>query len=218
MLTLGPFKIDTSPPSPSGATLTLSLDSFGSYLIGTTNITASWTGFTDAGSGIACYFCALTNRSPSTKGQVTLTPSATLTGLLLDATNTFNVWAMDNAGLVGPAASTSFLALSASGDWDHDGMINSAENTAGTDPAHAASLFLLDLQTPRTNGIMILRWPSSTNRLYTLSHSDTLLPPGTNWATMTNWTRVPGVEGSMSCTDQVQNIPVRFYRITVEKP
>jgi hypothetical protein len=35
---------------------------------------------------------------------------------------------------------------------------------------------------------------------------------------MTNWTKVPGVEGTMICTDQVENIPARFYRIIVEKP
>ena len=216
--TLGPFRIDTRPPSSTGAVITLSLDPAGTYLIGTNSITGSWTGFSDAGSGIARYICALTNRSPSTNSQCTLTPSATLTGIRPDATNVLSVWAVDNLGLVGTAASMPFLALSPNGDWDADGMLNASENTAGTDPAKPGSLFLLKLQSSGNSGIFILRWPSLTNRLYTLAQADTLLPQGTNWTLMTNWIRIPGVAGTMICTDQVENIPARFYRITVEKP
>jgi subtilisin family serine protease len=215
---LGPFRIDTTPPSSTGAVISLALDPNGAYLIGTSSVTGSWTGFADPGSGIARYICALTNLSPSTNGQCTLTPSATLTGLQLDATNVFSVWAVDNLGLVGTAASVSFLALNPNGDWDADGMLNAAENTAGTDPAKPGSRFLLALQSAGPSGTFVLRWPSVTNRLYTLAHADTLLASGTNWTTMTNWTKVPGVEGTMICTDQVENIPARFYRIIVEKP
>lgn len=216
--TLGPFRIDTTPPSSTGAVVSLSLDPNGGYLIGVNEVTGSWTGFTDTGSGIARYICSLTNMAPSTNGQCSLTTSATITGLILDATNTFNVWAVDNVGLVGKAAGVSFLALNSDGDWDADGMPNAAENTAGTDPSQSGSLFLLDLQPPASNDIMVLSWPSVTNRLYTIIHSDNLLHPGTTWTTMTDWVRVPGVGGTMNCTERVENIPLRFYQITVEKP
>jgi hypothetical protein len=97
-------------------------------------------------------------------------------------------------------------------------MPNLSESIAGTDPAQSSSLLQLNLHSPFNPGLIIITWPSVTNRLYTLAHSDNLLPPNTNWASMTNWIKVPGVDGAMSCTDQAQNIPARFYRITAEKP
>ncbi len=216
--TLSSFKLDTTPPSPTGATITLSLEPDSHCLIATNSVSASWSGFSDPASGISRYFFSLTNASPSTNGIRTISTVGTLTGLTPDATNTFNVWAMDRVGLIGSAATASFLVLSANGDWDGDGMPNLSESIAGTDPAQSSSLLQLNLHSPFNPGLIIITWPSVTNRLYTLAHSDNLLPPNTNWASMTNWIKVPGVDGAMSCTDQAQNIPARFYRITAEKP
>jgi hypothetical protein len=217
-LTLGPYKIDTIPPSSTGATVTLLFPSDTSCLVGANQVTGTWTGFSDSGSGIARFFCSLTNLLPSANGLWTTSSSAILSGLNPDATNVFHVRAMDNAGLISTADSKPFLVLTSYGDWDGDGMVNSSEAIAGTDPAAAASLLHLDMETHLSNSMVVLQWPSSSNRLYTLTHSSSLLPKSSNWTTFTNGLRIPGLGGIMSWTDRVENIPARFYRITVEQP
>ena len=62
-------------------------------------------------------------------------------------------------------------------DWDDDGFVNRDEHGAGTSPTDDASLleFVGAGRAQASNGV-ILRWPSVTDRDYTLSHSSALSP------------------------------------------
>jgi len=214
---LGAFRLDATPPSSTGAVIALDLAEGGTCIVGADTISGTWSGFSDAGSGIAGYFCGLGEAPPPSNALWISAAGATLSGLQTDGTNTFRVWARDHVGWVSAPAARPFLALSGSGDWDQDGMPNLLESTAGTDPANASSLLRLELQAG-AEGSIVLRWPSATNRLYTLSWTDTLAPVATHWEAVTNCVQLPGRSGVMAHTNVVRDIPSRLYRLTVESP
>jgi hypothetical protein len=211
----GPYWIDSHPPSATGAVVSLSLSAFGRYVIDSSTVTGRWSGFSDAGSGIQGYYCALTDGGGTTNGQWTATPGGVLAGARQGVTNTFYVWARDALGLIGRAADASFLALDSAGDRDGDGLSNAQEEIAGTDACNPASAFAL---TPATSedgkGYPVLRWGGIANRFYTLYCRDALLSE-TNWAALPDFVNVPGVAGGMVYTDRTAVIRTRFYRITV---
>lgn len=214
----GPCWVDANPPTPTQAVVSLVLSPFGNYLVGASSITGSWSGFTDAGSGIAGYYYALTNASGTSKGQWTTNLAGVLSGLGADRTNTFFVWAQDRLGWIGQAASVSFLDLSPDGDWDHDGQLNREEETAGTDAANAASQFHLHLahDAGQAGNRFEIRWPGLSNRHYGIRYSDTLAPA--LWLQLAGATNLAGINGTMSWSDRTDMLPHRFYRITITSP
>jgi subtilisin family serine protease len=214
----GPCWIDANPPSIAGATVSLAHSLAGNFLIGATTAPATWSGFSDAGSGIAGYYYAPTNAGRTTRGIWTTNLQGVLTGLSLDRTNTFYVWARDQLGWISPAIGTSCLVLSPNGDWDRDGVPNALEETAGTDAASAGSRLKLDIAANQTGeNEFLLQWQGITNRYYAVSYSDTLYG-APNWAGLPGGTNLAGINGLMSCTDRTARLPVRFYRITVTTP
>jgi hypothetical protein len=95
-------------------------------------------------------------------------------------------------------------------DPDHDGMVNSQEYVAGTDPTNAASLLELTSVTEAGNGTTVT-WQSVTNRHYQVM-SRTNLAAGT-------WQNVGGVftptGTNSSLLDATATNGLRFYRVQV---
>lgn len=218
--TAGPYWIDTTPPSASNAAITVAHSPYGNYVV-SLSATSTWTGFSDAGAGISGYFYAPTNRSGTTNGNWSTTAAGVVTGLVADQTNRIFVWAQDGVGLIGQAVSAPVLALSPEGDWDHDGLSNLQEELAGTDASSAGSLFRISSSGSPNNpveSLFILRWTGVEGHHYSISYTETLPPTGTVWQAVPDATDIPGVSGLMTCTDRVENISMRFYRISVTSP
>ncbi len=213
--TLGRYWIDTTPPSASGATVTVARAAGGNYVVNTA-LSGSWSGFTDAASGVVGYYVSLSNTQGTANGQWTAQPFVTLSNAVPDATNTIYVWARDGAGLIGPAASASVLVLSANGDWDGDGVPNAAEAIAGTDARDPASaLRLQPVSGANAGSVFVVRWPAATNRYYGLAYRDCLWPTNDAWVNFEDATNMPGVAGFMIYTDRNAAAATRFYRVSV---
>jgi hypothetical protein len=67
------------------------------------------------------------------------------------------------------------LTNSATGDTDGDGLDNFGEWVAGTDPTNSTSAFRFTNVVQTVGAGMVLRWPSESNRYYTLRLSTNLL-------------------------------------------
>lgn len=107
-------------------------------------------------------------------------------------------------------------ATTGAADWDGDGMSNAAEQTAGTDPASAGSVFkLLSASVTPAPAQLVLRWPSVCGRVYEL-RADT----NVRWA----FTQV--VQANIAATPPLNvstvavAVAVRegFYRLAVRVP
>ena len=74
------------------------------------------------------------------------------------------VSALNNAGVEGAASANSpgTILLDPNGDYDGDGMNNAAEDSAGTNPLDAASVFRI-LSLSKSN---LVTWSSVSNKAY----------------------------------------------------
>ena len=196
--------------------MTVFRSAFGNYALGP-QLSGAWTGFSDAASGIAGYYVSLTNGAGGTNGLWTASSSASVAAAL-DQTNTFYVWARDQAGLIGGAAAAAVLVLDPAGDRDGDGMQNGAEEVAGTDAANPASVLKFRaLSAQTTNGVSVsFQWNSVTGRFYSLSFTNDV--PGTvvPLAPISSFQRMPGTGGTMTFEDAAPSGARRFYRLSVD--
>jgi subtilisin family serine protease len=214
---IGPYWIDSGPPSPALASIALALSPFGQYCVGTNSVSGSWRGFTDSGTGILGYYISLQDRGGTTDGLWLTTNSGMLNALAMDATNTFHVWAKDKMGWIGQATKASFLALSANGDWDHDGLTNLGEEIAGFDASSASSVFRVGVASSTGSGNgFVIQWPGITNRHYSVYFNNQLST--TNWTLLPGCTNLTGSNGVMSVTDPSPGLSLRFYKISVSSP
>ncbi len=94
---------DSVDPVATGATA--SIDSGAVYSTNST-LNISWAGFTDATSGLAGYYVNTTNNQGTSTGQFSASSSTLLSGIS-DGIITAFVWAIDQAGNIGLAASDS---------------------------------------------------------------------------------------------------------------
>ena len=102
-------------------------------------------------------------------------------------------------------------AADAGADNDGDGRSNYAEYRCGTDPWDALSVLTVrDLLGAGRDGNYALRWPSSSNRLYTISAATSLSEPFVPIAG--NIAATPPENAYTVTVDRVS----RFYRISVE--
>jgi len=101
-------------------------------------------------------------------------------------------------------------ATSASGtaDTDGDGMINTEEFVAGTDPTNALSV--LKLHVSATNKA-ILNFVAQTNRGYTVQYQTSLL--SSNWNSLTNIAISPLVRTTVLHAPNPPPESERFYRV-----
>lgn len=208
----GPFWIDTVPPTAAGASISLAHSEFGSYLVSSGAVPVSWSGFADNGSGVGSYYLGFTNLEGTAGGIWTTNRSISLSGASLDQTNRVYVWAADNLGNIGPAASAAMLILSPGGDWDGDGMSNKAEETAGVDSTNPGSAFHVESVASLTgNAGFTVSWSSATGRRYSVFSTNTFGQPG-QWQSLS--TNLPGTGGLMQYTD-TNSANSCYYRISV---
>jgi len=147
----GPLYIDVTPPSATGAVVSIAHDPHGNFLFSSV-VTSSWSGFVDAGSGIAGYYVSLSDGAGTTNGLWTAASAAVLAGGKADATNTVYVWARDVVGRIGDAAAASVVILRRDGDFDGDGLLTWKESVSGTDPTDGNSVFALVGCVPNVSG------------------------------------------------------------------
>ncbi|MFH0907491.1 MAG: thrombospondin type 3 repeat-containing protein, partial [bacterium] len=96
-------------------------------------------------------------------------------------------------------------------DSDDDGMNDGEEMWAGTDALDPLSLFQLTQSLPVSNGEIMIRWSSASNKEYALSRSTNLLAD--SFAVVTN---IPATPPENVYTDVTAGAAVRFYRVMVE--
>ena len=103
-----------------------------------------------------------------------------------------------------------------SADWDRDGMTNLQEQTAGTDPTDASSVFeLLSAAATSDRSALVLSWSSVSNRIYEVRQAASL---GAGFAEV--------VQGAIPATPPVNTATVAvatalsgaFYRVAVTAP
>ena len=99
----------------------------------------------------------------------------------------------------------------AGADWDKDGLSNSGEWMAGTDPTNSTSAFRFTNVVQNVGVGMVLRWPSESNRYYTLRLS-TNLQSDPFITVLTN--RMPANPPMNVHTDAVSR-PGAFYQVIV---
>lgn len=98
-------------------------------------------------------------------------------------------------------------------DPDLDGMTNDEEYRAGTNPANPCSRLVLAeaVAPPAEPGKFVVRWQSSSNRLYVLEAA-TNLYDGFTISLGTNIVATPAVN---VFTDRTENAALKFYRVKV---
>jgi hypothetical protein len=97
---------------------------------------------------------------------------------------------------------------SASADTDGDGMINSDEFVAGTDPTDALSVLKI---TVNATNQAILNFVAQTNRGYSVQYQNSLL--STNWNSLTNIAISPQVRTTILHAPNPPPESERFYRV-----
>jgi subtilisin family serine protease len=208
--------VDADPPSAAGANVVLSYSQWGDYVVAN-SVTGSWSGFTDALSGVAGYYYGPTNQAFTTNGVWTTGLSGALAAAP-DQTNSFYVWARDGVGLVGGAVGATILALDPTTDFDADGALNAEEEVAGTDAANDDSVFAVTSAGTETIGgtqrLVVISWPTITDRHYSLHRTATLTNTPPDWQPL--MTNRPGTGVPMAYTDDVSAVDARFYRVGVE--
>ena len=217
-ISIGPARVDTQPPSVAGAVITPVMSPFGNYVVGH-SVTSQWSGLSDNLSGITGYYYAWTNAGGSTGGTFSVTAGGVLAGAQPDATNTIHVWARDAAGWIGAAAVQPVLVLVGTNDFDADGFTTDQESLTGHDASDPASLFSLETARSATSPsgtVVVLEWTGLSNRTYHLYGATSLMEHATNWLPLATASNLPGINGSMSHTDRVDQAAQRFYRLGVE--
>lgn len=125
------FTVDNEGPSALSAAV---LVEGGAAYSMNGGISATWSGFADAGDGVEAYYYALEDRGGSSSGAHTIATMGYVADPVPDATNTLFVWSEDGYGNIGLAASDDILVLSTNGDRDGDGLANGAEPSWGVSP------------------------------------------------------------------------------------
>ncbi len=111
-------------------------------------------------------------------------------------------------GAVGPQSSIKFIT--AGGDEDGDGKINSAEDVAGTNPFDPKSLFQV-FSTTKSGNAVTISWSSITGRTYQVEVSERLTD---GFFPLSGALGASGT-GTNSYTDFNASVDRRFYRVRI---
>jgi hypothetical protein len=126
----------------------------------------------------------------------------------IGATLYARVGAINNAGIEGPFSPTSAgtILLDPNGDYDRDGMSNTAEDLAGTNPLDANSLLrILNLADGN-----LLTWSSVSGKTYRVWATT---DPTTNFAPISGVVTAAGP--TATCLGPAATNASRFYRVNV---
>ena len=98
-------------------------------------------------------------------------------------------------------------------DWDNDGVTDTAEFTADTNPTNSAKFFRID--DVEVDGCPVVRFDSSPSRIYGLEWTSDLIVD--EWTGIGGQTNKPGLGGSMCLTGTTATVQ-SFYRVNVKLP
>jgi uncharacterized repeat protein (TIGR02543 family) len=126
------------------------------------------------------------------------------------ATNNVPKWWLAQYGL------TNF-DVDAMADKDHDGFFTWQEWVAGTCPTNPASFFCFAGADSSSPTGMVLRWPSISNRYYTLTRSTNLVTGTNGFITIPGAQDMPATPTENCYTGTVQGVGPVFYRINVHE-
>jgi hypothetical protein len=126
------------------------------------------------------------------------------------ATNNVPKWWLAQYGL------TNFNA-DAMADKDHDGFATWQEWVAGSCPTNPASFFCFTGADSSSPTGMVLRWPSISNRYYTLTRSTNLVTGTNGFIAIPGAQNMPATPTENCYTDKVQSTGPFFYRINVRE-
>ena len=211
--------IDVTPP-PSSPPQT------NYYAIGS-SITFTWASTSGVDDNVTSYLVEILNGNTVVTSTTVSETSYTFTAAVAGTTYRARVTAISNAGIsstspgssdTGPpnpaSATTSAIALLASADQDGDGRSNVDEQTAGTNPLDASSLFEV-LSITRTGPAVTVSFSSVNGKSYQLETSTTL--GALSWNPIGSPLTATGAQSSLSDPTGGSD-PKRFYRVRVSGP
>ncbi len=175
----------------------------------------TWTAASDPEGGISGYRLIVGTTpggSDVFNGAVGNVTSRTVTGVT-GQTLYVRVVSINNAGIEGGASSGSapVKLLSAAGDEDSDGMVNEAEDIAGTDPLDLASVLKVTNTNVPSAGSFTITWSSVPGKMYRVQASPDLV---TAFGDITG--NLPASGGATtSFTDSGAGGGRNFYRVRV---
>ena len=105
----------------------------------------------------------------------------------------------------------------AMGDDDLDGMPTWQEWIAGTDPRDIHSIFQFTNEVCAAGQGMAIRWPSISNRLYSLSRATNLLEGSNAFMVLPGASNMPATPPVNSYTNEEQFMGLYFFRIGVRE-
>lgn len=135
-ITSTPILVDNEAPSAQSAAVSIEDGAAWTF---STDLLVSWSGFSDAGAGLAGWYVGLVDGGGSTAGMWSAVSTGTVAGAATDVRNVVYVWAADSYGNCGASATDDIVVLSSSGDYDLDGLINTDELRYGASPLDADS-------------------------------------------------------------------------------
>ena len=125
--------------------------------------------------------------------------------------NTPELWLLEHYPLVNDFASA---ALS---DTDGDGMLAWQEWVAGTDPTNIHSVFSFKGAGRASGSGLVVRWPSLSNRFYSLSQATNLLSGSNSFAILQDASNMPATPIENCYTAAVQGVGPYYYKLEVHE-
>jgi beta-glucanase (GH16 family) len=189
-------------PAATGYNLARATNSGGPYIAVTNGLTSTVYTNTSLVNGTTYYYVVSTIQggcSSTNSTEVAATPQST-----------FSAWQTQYFG------SPTNANAAAGADPDGDGMSNSQEFQAGTDPTNSASLFGITLIAPEGNDIRVV-WmmgPGKTNALQS-AEGGSLGDYLTNFVDVFTVTNTVGSTTNYLDVGAATNMPARYYRVRV---
>ncbi len=178
------------------------------YAIGN-SVMISWPAAAADSEGITpCYKVSVSANGTPRAPFITCSTSATLFGAAGQTlTVTIQTVNPSDDAVTGPAsAPVDIKLLSANGDEDGDGMINSAEDLAGTNPLDPLSIFhVLDIARPDTNNVSVT-WSSVVGKKYFVQSAPTPTGPYSDVGSQ-------NTASSATSSETLPAMPPAFYRV-----
>ena len=214
-----PFLVDNIPPDTSLAVVEIQTSPLGPYVIGE-SLSAIWSGFTDEGTGIAGYRLYWSDEAADPEAGIDVSiMSGTLTGAVVNATNTIHVQAYDHVGNHSDPVSASVMVLDPFGDSDGDGMNNQQKELAGLSAIDGPTFSAQPSTLTAAPTTPTLRWPHAPDREYVIHWTEDTLNGDTQWSTQVLTPADYTVEDGYGLWQDDQPLPApparRYYRIEV---
>ena len=203
----------TPPPAPANlSTLPVGPNPFPYVTDG--SIKFSWSPVASP-DGLAALYRVVVNKNGGTTTSLTPLTEITISGAIGDQISV-SVQALHSldftqASSAGTASLTNTF-LSPAADQDGDGMINSAEEIAGTNPMNPQSVFQVSQLQPGT-GTMTLTWQSAPGKTYQVQWTENL--SSASFSALQSAMVSASAGSTTSWTDPNPGSSRRFYKVIV---